>query len=177
MTGASCSKYTSTCVRSSFSVAMRRIYNSLQYCFAFCLCKSSHTRMGKSYRPLKWSAYLKDSAQKYANHLAATGTFAHGSSGFGENLARHSDSTGSDRSPSDILTWWVEDEMKPTATTIGHMTQVLWRATEYVGCGEARRGNTFYKVCQYSKPGNCGSMSLASALADDSSCPGTRLPY
>jgi uncharacterized protein YkwD len=133
--------------------------------------------MGKSYRPLKWSAYLKDSAQKYANHLAATGTFAHGSSGFGENLARHSDSTGSDRSPSDILTWWVEDEMKPTATTIGHMTQVLWRATEYVGCGEARRGNTFYKVCQYSKPGNCDSMSLAAALADDSSCAGKILLY
>ena len=175
MTGASCSKYTSTCVRSSFSVAMRRIYNSLQYSFAFCLCKSSHTRMGKSYRPLKWSAYLKDSAQKYANHLAATGTWGH--SGSGENLAKHSDSTGSDRSPSDILTWWVEDEMKPTATTIGHMTQVLWRATEYVGCGEARRGNTFYKVCHYSKPGNCGSMSLAAALADDSSCAGKILLY
>jgi uncharacterized protein YkwD len=133
--------------------------------------------MGKSYRPLKWSAYLKDSAQKYANHLAATGTFVHSNSGFGENLASYRNSNVNDVPPSSALTSWVEDEMKPTATTIGHMTQVLWRATEYVGCGEARSGNRFVKVCHYSKPGNCGSMSLALALADDSSCAGPRLLY
>ena len=133
--------------------------------------------MGRTYRPLKWSAYLKDSAQKWANHLAATGTFAHSNSGFGENLAAYRNSNGNDVPPSSALTSWVEDEMKPTATTIGHMTQVLWRATEYVGCGEARSGNRFVKVCQYSKPGNCGSMSLALALADDSSCAGPRLLY
>ncbi len=135
--------------------------------------------MGRSYRPLKWSAYLKDSAQKWANHLAATGTFVHGSSG--ENLASHTDWNGYNRSTSNILTRWVEEEMNKSYPSNGHMTQVLWRATEYVGCGEARRGNKFYQVCHYSKPGNCNVRSSSNVwpdvLADDSPCAGKRLLY
>jgi len=61
----------------------------------------------------------------------------------------------------------------------GHMTQALWRATEYVGCGEAKKGNRYYQVCQYSKPGNCGVKSdyWSSVLADDSGCAGMPLDY
>jgi hypothetical protein len=42
----------------------------------------------------------------------------------------------------------------------GHMTQVLWRATTHVGCGEAVKtmsgGKTCrIQVCRYARPGNC----------------------
>ena len=133
--------------------------------------------MGRSYRPLKWSAYLKDSAQKWANHLAATGTWGH-SSGLGENLASHTDSNGYNRSTSSILTRWVEEEMNTSRN--GHMTQVLWRASEYVGCGEAKKGDRYYQVCQYSRPGNCNvsnSNYWERTMADSSGCRGMELAY
>eukprot|EP00951_Prasinocladus_malaysianus_P014453 scaffold109934_cov41-Prasinocladus_malaysianus.AAC.1 len=42
----------------------------------------------------------------------------------------------------------------------GHYTQVIWRASEYVGCGEA--GSSAYgyvQVCRYIRPGNCNGKS------------------
>lgn len=61
----------------------------------------------------------------------------------------------------------------------GHMTQVLWRATLYVGCGEARNGNQYIQVCQYLEPGNCdvGSDFWASVLRDYSVCKGMDILY
>lgn len=94
-------------------------------------------------------------------------------------MARHTSSNGN-RDVSNILTRWVENEMNDPYPDCGHMTQALWRATEYVGCGEASKGNTYYQVCQYSKPGNCQVNRYnywTSVLADDSSCNGMPLLY
>jgi len=150
------------------------------FAFAFCLFISSHTEKLKSYSPLNWSKFLKESAQEWANHLAETGDWDHcNNCGFGENLARHSDSTGNDRPPSDILTRWVENEMNDPVPKNGHMTQVLWWATEYVGCGEARKDNTFYQVCRYSKPGNCfgDATNFWDSVLADTPCLGNPLPF
>ena len=37
----------------------------------------------------------------------------------------------------------------------GHFTQVVWRATHYVGCGVASGRCGHVQVCRYIKPGNC----------------------
>ena len=37
----------------------------------------------------------------------------------------------------------------------GHFTQVVWRATHYVGCGVASGRCGHIQVCRYIKPGNC----------------------
>lgn len=39
----------------------------------------------------------------------------------------------------------------------GHFTAVIWKNTQYVGCGKARAvNNTLYFVCNYYPPGNTG---------------------
>lgn len=140
-----------------------------------------HVQKGKSYVALKWSKYLKDSAQTWAEECARTGVFDHAwHLNIGENMAKHTSSSGTNRPPTNILTRWVENEMYDGYPGNGHMTQALWRSTHYVGCGEARKGNTYYQVCQYSKPGNCsvnGNNFWASVLADDTGCKGMPLLY
>jgi len=142
-----------------------------------------HKQKGTSYVPLQWSAYLRDSAKQWAEECARTGVFDHAwHLNIGENMARHTTPVEKDgyRHPSNILTRWVEDEMNDGYPDNGHMTQVLWRATKFVGCGEARKGNRYYQVCQYSKPGNCGvnrNNFWDSVLKDDTVCKGMPLLY
>ena len=61
------------------------------------------------------------------------------------------------------FTGFVEDEANLPYPDNGHLTQILWRATRYVGCADAVRpydgGRCHTQVCRYSKPGKC--MSLA----------------
>ena len=61
------------------------------------------------------------------------------------------------------FTGFVEDEANLSYPDNGHLTQILWRATRYVGCADAVRpydgGRCHTQVCRYSKPGKC--MSLA----------------
>lgn len=141
----------------------------------------SHKQKGKTYVPLQWSKYLRDSAQEWAEECARTNTFDHAwHLDIGENMARHTTSGDGYRHPSNILTRWVEKELGVGYPENGHMTQAIWRATKFVGCGEAQRGNRYYQVCQYSKPGNCGvkkSDYWSSVMADDSGCQGMPLLY
>jgi hypothetical protein len=59
---------------------------------------------------------------------------------------------------------FVEREIGLPWARNGHLTNVIWRATTYVGCAEATRsyevnGETHFcraQVCRYAKPGNCG---------------------
>lgn len=39
-------------------------------------------------------------------------------------------------------------------TAVGHYTQVIWRATERVGCAIADNGREEFLVCRYARPGN-----------------------
>lgn len=76
--------------------------------------------------------------------------------------------------------------------TTGHLTNAIWRATKYVGCGEAEKSYQVEangitsthmcraQVCRYAKPGNCGMGQYKNAqgivqweipmLKDDSPC-------
>lgn len=117
--------------------------------------KSWYKRYGKSYVPLKWSNNLKAHAQKWANHLARTKKFYHDSKKVheGENLAWNS---GKKPTAESVLYRWVEGEVGKKPPANYHLTQVLWRASKYVGCADASNGNYYVQVCRYKVSGNCG---------------------
>ena len=108
---------------------------------------------------------------------------------FGENLAGNSGSGswGQVRSTEAVLTRFVENEVEKEYPNNGHLTQVstyakffvvssfspiphsphclhlsqvLWRATKYVGCAETSKpkeggGMCHVQVCRYTRSGNC----------------------
>lgn len=150
--------------------------------------KKYHEANGKSYNALQWSNILKQQSKQYAQQLLSNCSLKHDDNNqYGENLASNygTGSYGALKHPNQILTRWTEDEMSPfTWPASGHMTQVLWRATTHVGCGEAEKtmsgGKTCRtQVCRYARPGNCdmGSHKNGSSnwwkkpvFADSSGC-------
>jgi len=58
------------------------------------------------------------------------------------------------------FTGWVDAEAGKTYPGNGHLTAVLWRASHWVGCGEASRGNRHYQVCRYYIPGEFVYLSI-----------------
>lgn len=133
--------------------------------------------------PLTTDSTLSDGAQAWAEHLASTGKFEHSSSternGAGENIYKGS-TTESTQGPdllakASVMSWYAElgsyDFSNPGVVkngTIGHFTQVVWKATTSLGCGTASslnptpfiyEGNSYnfyeyYVVCRYSPAGN-----------------------
>lgn len=120
---------------------------------------------GKGYVPLKWSKTLAADAKSYAERLGnncRNGGLTHARGiPYGENLAKNwgSGSGGNLPTPDSILRRWVENEVGKSYPQNGHFTQVVWRSTRYVGCGESVRtsGSTRCRiqVCRYARPGNC----------------------
>lgn len=137
--------------------------------------KQWHTQNNRKYVPVKWSDALKKDAAVWARHLVAIDTFYHDPNRgpYGENLAMNG---GADWQPTteNVLSRWVEDEANLDFPANGHLTQVLWRATEWVGCAEAQRGNTRVQVCRYARPGNCEMASyntwMEPMLMNESPC-------
>ncbi|KAL9180008.1 hypothetical protein ACHAXT_007978 [Thalassiosira profunda] len=124
--------------------------------------KEWHERYATAYIPLQWSSALEESSRQYAEVLISTGQFVHDpNNDYGENLG--SNVGGGMLSTEDILARWVEGEADDPYPQNGHLTQVLWRATEYVGCGEASGGDRHVQVCRYARPGNC---NMATYLPD-----------
>ncbi|KAL7530881.1 hypothetical protein ACHAXR_003725, partial [Thalassiosira sp. AJA248-18] len=120
-----------------------------------------HARYGKSYVPVKWSAALKEESQVWAEKLAADCELVHDPNNklHGENIALNYGwgSWGEMRSTENILSRYVEGEADDDYPANGHLTQVLWRATEYIGCADAVHsydgdGKCHAQVCRYSKP-------------------------
>lgn len=118
-------------------------------------------------KPLNWNADLAASAQMWADHLAATGTFEHAPENpyapEGENLWA---GTRGYYSPEAMVDAWIREKQyfKPGAfpnvsTTgnfedVGHYTQLVWRETGEVGCARAASGGEDILVCRYSDAGN-----------------------
>lgn len=103
-------------------------------------------------KALTWSNKLARVAQKWAEHLAARGTFEHSGSKYGENLA------GS-RSVEGAVGLWADEKAlfkkgvgyRPET---GHYTQMVWNKTKSVGCGKADGPRFTIWVCNYDPPGN-----------------------
>lgn len=153
-----------------------------------------HSQFGRSYIPINWSDRLADSAQGYANKLASiTWSDCHIQHGYegdsfgGENIAATWGSRSLDfEDPEVILTRWFDDEANDPWPQNGHRTQVAWRGTGFVGCGEARKlydGDKYCKiqVCRYVAPGNCNvgcaGEGLDARMMDDYSPCGPQNPY
>ena len=111
--------------------------------------------------PLKWSRSLARFAQQWADELARTSCRMKHRSGhrFGENLfigtaghfrALHAAKAWEGEKPlykGGVLT---RTNWKPA----GHYTQMVWRDTRRLGCGEAECNGMLLVVCNYDPPGN-----------------------
>jgi len=139
---------------------------------------------GQGYVALRWSRSLASRAQTHANrltHNCKSGSLAH-APGIteGENLAKNQGKGEWGRLyPVDkIMRRWVEAELNWSYPKNAHMTQVVWRATQYVGCGESLKTYSGahkcrVQVCRYVKAGNCAVRNgnwRAAAWEDDSAC-------
>jgi pathogenesis-related protein 1 len=117
-------------------------------------------------RPLVWSDGLAACAQRWADHLAATGCrMEHRpSSGkwrrrYGENLFM---GTARVFGVGDAVRSWVEEKKDYPGGTLngsnwspaGHYTQAVWRGTRRVGCAKKVCNGMVIVVCNYDPPGN-----------------------
>ena len=138
---------------------------------------------GKGYIPQRWSRTLATQAQGYANQLGQNckyGALVHAKGvSDGENLAKNqgSGSYGQLYSAAQIMRRWVTNELNLPYPKNAHYSQVVWRSSQYVGCGESVKqyGNQFCRVqvCRYARPGNCNVRNgnwKAEAWKDDTGC-------
>ena len=152
-----------------------RCYNG-QYC-------------NKGYRHMRWSDSLKADATDYAQRLLSTCNeegIHHDASDYGENLAKNKGSgVWGQLYPADRITKrFVDNEEFWGWNDNAHLTQSMWYASRYIGCGESVKTMSNgeicrFQVCRYSKPGNClmgsynadvGNNWMTPMMADDSPC-------
>lgn len=108
--------------------------------------------------PLAWSVRLAAAAQEWASRLIATGAFQHRPEDpYGENLYAIS---GGAASPWQVVDAWAAEasnydvRSNTCAGVCGHYTQIVWRATRFVGCAIATDPEREVWVCEYDPPGN-----------------------
>lgn len=145
--------------------------------------RTYHRKAGVSYKPLRWSSSLKSAASIYANKLlsscSSTG-IKHDKTQDGENLAKNKGkgAWGKQYPVNNIVSRWVEREAGWSYPKNAHLTQAVWRATSYLGCGESVKkmsnGDTCrMQVCRYTRAGNCNVRNgnwRAEAFKDDTAC-------
>jgi pathogenesis-related protein 1 len=111
-------------------------------------------------KPLKWSGAVATHAQKWADTLAATSCrMEHSSDGdYGENLYR---GTAGHFTAVDAAKAWEAEKKdldgpltRANLKAVGHYTQMVWRETARIGCGEATCSGNLIVVCNYDPPGN-----------------------
>jgi hypothetical protein len=123
-----------------------------------------HEYYGKSYVPLKWSGELAKSSQVYAEELLSTcddQSIEHDPfNKYGENMAKNKGMGGwGELYAADKITGrFIDREVEIGYPNNYHLTQALWRASKYVGCGESEKpwngGTCRIQVCRYSKVSN-----------------------
>jgi pathogenesis-related protein 1 len=110
---------------------------------------------------IKWSPVLAAYAQEWADHLASTTCrMAHRTGHrYGENLFQ---GTAGYYTAVDAAKGW-ESEKKDYRGGVltesnwhpaGHYTQMVWRDTTALGCGESICNKTLIVACNYDPPGN-----------------------
>ena len=111
--------------------------------------------------PFKWSPSLAAYAQEWADHLAKTSCkMKHRSEGkFGENL--FTGTAGHFRAVDAAKAWEGEKNLyaggvltRENWYPAGHYTQMVWRNTRNLGCGESICKGMLMVVCNYHPPGN-----------------------
>lgn len=118
---------------------------------------------------MHWDAALARDAQKWADHMAATGRFEHyeqisyDPDAQGENLWM---GTRGAYSPETMVSHWIEEKkdfvpgvfprnsLTGDLEDVGHYTQIVWRNTGRVGCAIAAGDEDEFLVCRYAEGGN-----------------------
>uniref|UniRef100_A0A1B6MU13 SCP domain-containing protein n=1 Tax=Graphocephala atropunctata TaxID=36148 RepID=A0A1B6MU13_9HEMI len=130
-----------------------------------CLERHNEYRAKHKVQPLKLSAELSAFSQDWADQLAKTQTVDHRPNNkYGENLwwrsCRGSGCESFKVHGGDAVDDWYGEIVKykfgtePKNLDAGHLTQVLWATSEYLGVGLARSGDSTIVVCNYNPPGN-----------------------
>lgn len=119
---------------------------------------------------LKWSETLAQSAQLWADNLAANGCrcLSHSRGSYGENIYKVSPVVWSDgrrdiqsKTPQQITDGWASEikdyqyETNSCSGICGHYTQIVWRDSKAMGCAVSicpDMGQIW--VCHYSPAGN-----------------------
>jgi pathogenesis-related protein 1 len=111
--------------------------------------------------PLRWDDGLASYAQQWADQLAASGCrLRHRrADAYGENLYQ---GTAGHYTAVDAARAWASEQTlygggaitETNYRGIGHYTQMVWRDTAKVGCGEALCRGTLLVACNYDPPGN-----------------------
>jgi hypothetical protein len=131
------------------------------------LIAHNRERLALGLEPLTWNPALVESAQRWADYLAATGRFEHSPENRrdpeGENLWA---GTKGYFAPEAMVDAWIREKQffRPgvfpnNSTTgrvedVGHYTQLVWRATSEVGCAQSASAREDILVCRYSEAGN-----------------------
>jgi hypothetical protein len=117
--------------------------------------------------PLRWDNALGAAAAGYAQQMAMSGRFEHSDRharrGIGENLWMGSHGAFSVEAM--VGGWasekrWFAPGTFPSVSRTGnwmdvaHYTQMIWPATQRVGCAIASTGRIDYLVCRYATAGN-----------------------
>uniref|UniRef100_A0A1B6GU91 SCP domain-containing protein n=1 Tax=Cuerna arida TaxID=1464854 RepID=A0A1B6GU91_9HEMI len=127
-----------------------------------CLERHNEYRAKHKVQPLKLNTELSAFAQDWADHLASTQKMVHRPNNkYGENLwmMMTTDRSYKVNGGDAVDSWYQElDKYKfgtePKNLDAGHLTQVLWSTSEYLGVGVAKSGDYTFVVCNYNPPGN-----------------------
>ncbi|XP_076455129.1 uncharacterized protein LOC143289835 isoform X2 [Babylonia areolata] len=116
--------------------------------------------------PLSHSKELSAQAQKWADHLAATGSFQHSGATLrgehlGENIAMKWSSAPDTYTGQEVTDQWYSEVKvhkfgtEPSSLASGHFTQVVWKVSREVGVGKAVTGDgKVIVVANYRPAGN-----------------------
>lgn len=111
--------------------------------------------------PLKWSTEIAAHAQQWADQLASRGCqMKHRSpNAYGENLFQGT--VGAYKAVDAAKAWAAEKKdyhggplTESSWAPAGHYTQMVWRQTTLLGCGQAICQNLLIVACNYGPPGN-----------------------
>ena len=111
--------------------------------------KIASEKEGLQHIPLRWSFTVEKEAQRWADYLVRNGkcNLEHESpSPQGENLAART-GNANPRPVDGVVQSWVNSS--------GHYSQLKWRGSRYMGCGEAYGDNCSVQACRFISPGNC----------------------
>jgi hypothetical protein len=131
------------------------------------LAAHNSVRAAAGVPPLVWDNDLGNAAAAYAAQMATTNMFEHSDRharrGIGENLWM---GTHNAYSPETMIAGWASEQRMFMAgifpnvsrngnwMDVAHYTQMIWPATQRIGCALASNGRTDYLVCRYATAGN-----------------------
>ncbi|KAL7468284.1 hypothetical protein ACHAXS_008522 [Conticribra weissflogii] len=140
--------------------------------------RTFHEMHNKTYVPLRWSHGLATEARTWAYKLldGCNSSDIEHEPGVpeGENLAKNVGNFagwGKLYPPENIVRRWVDFEIGWLYPSNAHLTQALWHASRYIGCGESVKdymgGKCRVQVCRYAKAGNCNMKAYNATLGNN----------